>query len=513
MLSSNHGDPYFAYSIKQEFRSSSVPCDAYKVPRKKNRACDACAIRKTKCDEKRPCRHCIDNNLECTEYRERKKSGPKNLRLKTVNSIHSFVSARSAAASPAPDSSIVADFFDAIPEISHLAASLVSFTAPSLTRCLPEVTAFLRELAPAGDLALASKAFALSSFALLLSEAVIRSKASAPLLAGVDMSKYSVLLHQKTASAFAAINSQIMMSPSKPGSSVHYYLSLAELHMFGYLFFSRKSHNDKLVHLRSAISHFQIISIPSDYEVSSLAELRRCLYCAERSAYLFSPDSVFRHSGLIIRPYPRYSPDQSTSDTVLDFMHSLFHVLDEYLFFQNQQIPEPMTWRHVQSGPDNGIYGSIKVKIHDALQKTKLVSSPSAAVLCEILSIIILMKVLQPYANQYNHQTVNLELLDMVLRINPHLQRLQSKGLDNYDRISFSSIPLVPQLLELLRSYLVVTDGKINPNNIPHIDSFCALVISLEDTVEDFSQIYGGDYMLNEYLTSYFGGHGEFHLH
>lgn len=63
-------------------------------PRKRRkstvRACDACAIRKVKCEEKRPCTHCINNNLKCTQYRERKKSGPKNLHKKTLESINSF---------------------------------------------------------------------------------------------------------------------------------------------------------------------------------------------------------------------------------------------------------------------------------------------------------------------------------------------------------------------------------------------------------------------------------------
>ncbi|ODV69413.1 hypothetical protein HYPBUDRAFT_3392 [Hyphopichia burtonii NRRL Y-1933] len=59
--------------------------------RKSNiRACDACAIRKTRCEEQRPCSHCINNGLECTQLRERKKSGPKNLRKKTLDSINNL---------------------------------------------------------------------------------------------------------------------------------------------------------------------------------------------------------------------------------------------------------------------------------------------------------------------------------------------------------------------------------------------------------------------------------------
>ncbi|KAK6455803.1 uncharacterized protein RJT20DRAFT_97512 [Scheffersomyces xylosifermentans] len=59
--------------------------------RKSNvRACDACAIRKVKCEARRPCNHCVANNLNCTQLRERKKSGPKNLHRKTLDSINSL---------------------------------------------------------------------------------------------------------------------------------------------------------------------------------------------------------------------------------------------------------------------------------------------------------------------------------------------------------------------------------------------------------------------------------------
>lgn len=54
------------------------------------RACDACAIRKVKCSLNRPCTHCVTNNLKCTQLRERKKSGPKNLHRKTLDSINSL---------------------------------------------------------------------------------------------------------------------------------------------------------------------------------------------------------------------------------------------------------------------------------------------------------------------------------------------------------------------------------------------------------------------------------------
>ncbi|KAI5968054.1 uncharacterized protein KGF55_000038 [Candida pseudojiufengensis] len=55
-----------------------------------SRACDACAIRKVKCDPNTPCNHCEINNLICTRNRQRKKSGPKSLAKKTLDSINNL---------------------------------------------------------------------------------------------------------------------------------------------------------------------------------------------------------------------------------------------------------------------------------------------------------------------------------------------------------------------------------------------------------------------------------------
>jgi hypothetical protein len=43
-------------------------------------ACDCCNIRKIKCHGDYPCTRCIDNGLTCTFLRQRRKSGPRNIR-------------------------------------------------------------------------------------------------------------------------------------------------------------------------------------------------------------------------------------------------------------------------------------------------------------------------------------------------------------------------------------------------------------------------------------------------
>lgn len=167
----------------------------------------------------------------------------------------------------------------------------------------------------------------------------------------------------------------------------------------------------------------------------------------------------------------------------------------------------------MHSASDTGVYGSMKVKIFDMVLKVKKTCTSTAAVFCDVFSIIVLMKILLSNANQYNHHTVNLELLDMILRINPQLQCLQSDNLDKYGRAFFCTFPLAPQLLELLRCYLVVTDGTVSADNTAHVDTFCGLIISLSDTVEDLSQLHKDDLILNKYFFSYYRGHEEFDIH
>lgn len=100
-------------------------------PKKKrkttSRACDACAIRKVKCEQRRPCSHCVTNNLNCTQLRQRKKSGPKTLHKKTLDSINSF-------SEPTQNETLV--------------RPLLSERSSSSTRTLPTVEEFLESKHP-----------------------------------------------------------------------------------------------------------------------------------------------------------------------------------------------------------------------------------------------------------------------------------------------------------------------------------------------------------------------------
>lgn len=140
---------YFAYSIKSDYHRPAPP------RRKKSRACDACAVRKTRCDDARPCRHCINNRLECTEKRQRKKSGPKTLRHKTLASINSVAGGRDSW-SPALD-------FLRTPQSTPVPFAVASF-GPRAAQLLAEPPS-----APAR--------LAVASYALLLAETHARASA------------------------------------------------------------------------------------------------------------------------------------------------------------------------------------------------------------------------------------------------------------------------------------------------------------------------------------------------
>lgn len=68
--------------------------NTHKPNRKKrtttSRACDACALRKIRCEPTTPCSHCKNNGWVCTRNRERKKSGPKALSKRTIDSINNL---------------------------------------------------------------------------------------------------------------------------------------------------------------------------------------------------------------------------------------------------------------------------------------------------------------------------------------------------------------------------------------------------------------------------------------
>ena len=71
-----------------------------KMPSDCKRACDCCNIRKIKCPGGSPCSRCVAAGIACTSLRERKKSGPRNLRQSKAKILKQQTAAFAAATSP-----------------------------------------------------------------------------------------------------------------------------------------------------------------------------------------------------------------------------------------------------------------------------------------------------------------------------------------------------------------------------------------------------------------------------
>lgn len=196
---------YFAYSTRNDAALPAAP-----PARKKSRACDACSVRKTRCGDARPCRHCVHNKLECTELRQRKKSGPKSLRSKTLASISSIAEAnmngnysygRHSAATPHTPSLPHSPDINPIATLPGSSSFLASMASPLLSSVGPgEPLAFVRAphlqwlpvpfaaasfcaraaLVADAPYPTAAARFALASYALLVAETHARAEPRAP---------------------------------------------------------------------------------------------------------------------------------------------------------------------------------------------------------------------------------------------------------------------------------------------------------------------------------------------
>uniref|UniRef100_A0A0L0P1F4 Zn(2)-C6 fungal-type domain-containing protein n=1 Tax=Candidozyma auris TaxID=498019 RepID=A0A0L0P1F4_CANAR len=442
---------YFAYSIKKEYSLPVTPngdaADEARKERKKFiRACDACSIRKTKCDESRPCRNCYNNGLECTELRERKKMGPKKLRKRTLDTINALGKTRRLA----PDLTPVADVLSTTPFCETVARALVPLTVPSLSLCLPEILNYLKNSNShnANNLEGMAKDVAMASWALLLLAALSAKGNPPPKNTITELAEYVTQAH-------ADFSSQLfLLLKETTTSATHYYMSLAELHMYGY--FAFKSHAfciRQLLHLRGAITHYQLISASSDSDITGLSELRLTLYTAERSACLFAIDEVFRGNCLIFSgPSSSFYADFPVKTLILDCCHDIFNVLEASgVFMRSSSLPSIFVWRYSAFETRTGIYGSIKVKAHEiVLAKLNNTMTASERLFVQVLLKFVLFRVLLLYAGEYSQDTVSNELLELITQTTAALAIGKD---DPFFKIHIRVFSLIPQMLDLLRSY------------------------------------------------------------
>lgn len=458
---------YFAYSIKEDYDRQARPEPVEPPPKerkKKTRACDACAVRKTKCDESRPCRHCVYNNIECTELRQRKKSGPKNLRQKTIDSINSIskdasispdkeLSATSSVAAISlppllPDLKPVVHALSALPP--HIYRATVPFAVPSMVQDGPVLISGLLESQGVEMHYASPKHYAVTTLALVMLQ--VLSVADDPL----QVVSLTVIMQQHVAHASEKCRQNLLflLSANNNDFDTHYYLALAELHLFSYLMMSNCTNNHKLVHLRSAITHYQLLEVRYGKDNNSLLpELRRTLFLWERHAHLFDLDPTFRRCGLLLPPSSRLVQDMSSTNVVLDSFYLMLCVLDELMVFQ-EMVPDPLSWLYQPEPAAIDLpYNDIKLKLLHCFNMSGETTTEYA--LLELLRIGLLVKVLELYAKDLGQMAAIEELLSLVVQANAILG-----GNDENLKIPIEQFALNTHLLELLKGTLEVTSGE-----------------------------------------------------
>lgn len=467
---------YFAYSIKKEYTLpplGHLALETSSETRKKHiRACDACAIRKTKCEETRPCRNCRNNGLECTELRERKKMGPKTLRKRTIELIHLLE--RHRLGEESQDLSPVADAVLALKK--EAVEAVFPLTVPSVASYLEDVARTIK----AGP-AIASDDSANGAASDNGEKSNWDPAASAKELAHVSL---GLLLLSAPSSSFAGdlggfrdhvslvygtFTSRLVFLHNYP-SAAHYHASLAELHMYGcFLLLDTPFSTRQLVHLRSAITHYQLIAASLDTDTAGLLELRRALYTAERSACLFATEEVFKAGCLIhIGPSSPQFPLSRNKTFVMDCVHDIFKLAEEHgVYSRVLSLPNLFLWRYIPFQNQTGVYGSIKMNAHNVAQdgaKTPFV---------QLIVTFISFKVLLLYAGEYSQITVGNELLEFITRTSA---ALVSAKTDPYFTTRISAFSLVPHLLDLLRCYFEAVNNTPPPEALDRLREYTQLI-------------------------------------
>lgn len=465
---------YFAYSIKREFNGLAsllrtvLPSVAEKK-KKKTRACDACSVRKTKCDDSRPCRHCVNNNLECTELRQRKKSGPKNLRKKTIASIQS-ISKDSTSQSPDRDDSarssesslpggLSIDLVAVAEHLRTLPLELLevtsSFTVTSISSSISETVMGLSNTlaATAGLPALARRLSALTYVAVIF---VVSKPQSELENSGSDSPKIEQHLRPQLQNHISSLFSEYTKLLCFLGSTTmefeaNYHLALANLHMYAIMKLGSANHSQELIYLRSAISHFQLLVTYYGKEDVYMSEMHRLLYVWERHALLFSPVPAFRNSGVLVNGPAQESGGYSQS--ILQAYHAMLGVLDDLLVFQH--VSEPYTW--IYQGSPTGMplsYSTTKAKLNELLRNIGT-DNVTLSTVIRFLNFMLSFKVIQVFLKELSQGYVALELFEVIQQMNVVLDPT-----DPHVRFYIELLGVVSQMLEALRAYLQVTAGE-----------------------------------------------------
>lgn len=459
---------YFAYSIRRDYNGLAWLLPVVLPPihpkKKKTRACDACLVRKTRCDETRPCRHCVNNDLECTERRQRKKSGPKNLRKKTIDSIQSIAKDSN---SQSPEVADLVASSDSGPVASGLVdtnalVSIVSGLLPDVLQALAQFSlesfanstvqsllGLSESIAAGSSLALVSQRLATLTYV----SVVLAVAKSTQLDGSLENAWTQLQSHVSAAHAECMRLLLFQLSSHEPSSDAHYYLCLAELHMYANSKLSSSVASRELLHLHSASAHFQLLQCHHGTDQVMLRNLARTRYVWERHAFLFSPEPAFRNPGAMLRIVD-FDVNHYPHRTVVDVYRSMLLCLEKLSLFQ-LSIPEQYTWRYIAEPTGMASsYAAAKQSLHDCVANVD-VGDTSLVSVARLLEFMLSLKAIQVYLKDMSQEQVAAELLELIRRVN---EVVGPTGPDL--RVYFETLAVVPQILEGIRCYLHITAGE-----------------------------------------------------
>lgn len=573
------------------------------------RACDGCAIRKTKCEEARPCKHCLNNGLECTDLRERKKSGPKNLRKKTIDSINSIRDGAISQATSNPDSKN--DSLSPPPSLSnnssssavpvsklatadgtqgtnanangvlvtpivlveilvlanHPSLSLVlkSLTIPSFLNNIPKLIEFIQisfqnkfndiNEFNSNDPIFLSKLLAILTLCLLIIENIIKfnyfNYQNFQIFNNdiFKLKNFTFFLQNKIIDTFTLIN-KILIFPNNLNNNfdnanvnkfhhfqINYNQSISSLHLFNYYRITSSLNNNqhfkdqqKLVNLRKAITHYQLIEISykNDLNLIQLYELYESLYSLERLNCLLDNHLFIKNSHLILDIWNSnilsiLNNDNSNSNELFALLNksnidndvfnsNSIQILSKFLNINTKNLlrkDEPS----VEESDNKYLILKKRLWVDDESADESAMSENSIVI---VLKHILLFKSLIINASSFKLDDFKTELLDLVKNLNSLFKNLlkltgdpenssasTSKDDNVILKIKISNYQLLPHLLQMLKIYLdlsSVSDNIIEKDD--NLVTFSNYLTQFFITYADSNKLIKSDAILNEWFIT-----------
>lgn len=495
--------------LSDSFKPPSIGSDdnssgtSTKKRKPKVRACDGCAIRKVKCEASRPCSHCISNNLKCTNLRVRKKSGPKNLQQRTLDSIQSIndgskprplLSHNSSSntiylSDGGPESNteiltpqVLIDILLLVSEEPIIFELLNPLTVQSILSNNMKLIEFLSTkyynelenslIITQVDPVTISKLALILSLDLLILENLTKLNVINynDFVLSKNVKKFlkkEYLMNYKTQVKYIitdilSILDRVLLFPNLEMSidqnQINYNLSLISLHLFNYnLILNTSSHKNtqneqqKLILLRKAISYYQLVQLPNqnDLNIIQLYELFEYLYTTER-LYLFTT-SLTINSNYLLLNYWKSSTFNISNKFNKNLLFEVFKKLEEEELFNlenSQKIVKLNGFNNYKLKPFS-ISGETEIEVK-FLRIKGLISKPSnKETTFEIVKLVILSKVLLLKQCEVSASFFRNEIIYTIDRLTDLLKD------NDLLKVQISNYQLLPHFLLILKAAIL----------------------------------------------------------